>query len=65
MAGFRAPEHEGGEHTDHVDAGAGDAPGEGWSTPMARIERGADGRMRIRVGGRRVETDGEVPRRGG
>lgn len=64
MAGFRAPEHEGGEPTDHVDPAAVDAPREGWSTPMARIERGADGRMRIRVGGRRVETDGEGSRGG-
>jgi hypothetical protein len=63
MAGYRAPEHEGGEHPDR--AAANDAPREGWSTPVARIERGANGRMLIRVGGRRVETEGEAPRRGG
>src|SRR5215207_5642968 len=65
MAGYGARERDGGDRRDPFDAAARDALREGWAPPVARIERGADGRVRIRLNvgaaGRRSESGNAPP----
>ena len=69
MAGYGARERDGRDTHERSGLSGPKAAREHWE-PMARIERGADGRVRIRLSvgaaGRRDGSGGDAPpRRGG